>query len=389
MGLERVSGDPRLCPMKHALHFFWQPDSRPVCRRYRTAVSLHSHTLHSRESLQFIPGVAARNVLLNAAVRWQQAHYGVELDLSRAWWTPPLSPAQAIRLESDQIARLLSLRPLVSLTDHDDIGAIESLAAAGMKDKHPASIEWTVPLTPSFLHLGVHNLPAARAGRLVAAMQEYTSRPVQGELRELLETLTAIPDVLIVLNHPYWDEKGIGFENHRRMVHQFLWQYRRCVHALELNGLRSWNENARVSGLASSLGIPVVSGGDRHGREPNAAVNLTNAATFSEFVGEVRRDRLSLPLFLPQYNESRALRVLQTIGDVLREDTGHQLGWTQWSDRIFYRCDDGNARSLTAIFGGRSPLLIRRFVGLAHLAGDRRTLDVLRFAFVRKQEVLS
>ncbi len=33
---------------------------------------------------------------------------------------------------------------------------------------------------------------------------------------------------------------------------------------------------------------PVISGGDRHGCEPNGVINLTAARTFSEFAQEVR-----------------------------------------------------------------------------------------------------
>jgi hypothetical protein len=369
--------------------FHWRAEHRLVCRQYRTAVSLHSHTLHSREGLGFIPRVAAKNPLLNAAVRWQQAHYGVKLDMSRAWWTPPLSPSQAIRLESRQIADTLSLHPLVSLTDHDNIDAINSLAAIDGEHQHPISIEWTVPFAVSFFHLGVHNLPAAQALELVAKMQQYRARPSRCELAKVFDCLVQSPGVLIVLNHPCWDEQGVGFEQHSKLLTDFLESYREFVHALELNGLRPWGENSRVCQLAEAFDLPIISGGDRHGREPNANVNLTNAASFPEFVDEVRRDRHSVPLFLPHYNESRGLRVLQTVCDVLREDKEHQLGWAAWSDRIFYRCDDGIARSLNTLWGDRPPLLVRHFVGMVHFAGDRRMRDALRLAFVRKQEVLS
>jgi hypothetical protein len=32
----------------------------------------------------------------------------------------------------------------------------------------------------------------------------------------------------------------------------------------------------------------IISGGDRHGCEPSAVLNLTNAKTFSEFIDEIR-----------------------------------------------------------------------------------------------------
>ena len=38
-----------------------------------------------------------------------------------------------------------------------------------------------------------------------------------------------------------------------------------CIHAVELGGLRSWDENQRALDFASQVGLPVVAGGDRHG----------------------------------------------------------------------------------------------------------------------------
>lgn len=374
--------------MKPAPLFYTQPDHLPLCRRYRTAVSLHSHTLHSKESLAFIPGLGRRIPLLGAAMRWQQAHYGVELDLSRAWWTPPLSPVDAWSLETEQISRMLLMDPLVSLTDHDDVEAVSSLAVIQGGREHPISVEWTAPFRESFFHLGVHNLPPSRAGEMFAAMQHFREQSGERRLSQLLAWLQEDPATLVVLNHPFWDEKGIGTERHTALLQEFTRLYGRFLHALELNGLRPWSENQAVEALAGSLALPVISGGDRHGREPNAILNLTNAATFAEFVEEVRVDGWSLPVFLPHYHESHTWRVTQTICDILREDHTHGLGWTRWSDRIFYRCDDGEARSLTALWGDRIPVLVRHFVGLAQFTGGRRMRDALRLAFARKQEVL-
>src|SRR5256885_6661415 len=70
-----------------------------TARRFRTAVSLHSHTLHSRETLSFIGRLAKRVGPIRAALMRGEARYksvhGSSLDLSRAWWTPPAAPYQA------------------------------------------------------------------------------------------------------------------------------------------------------------------------------------------------------------------------------------------------------------------------------------------------------
>jgi hypothetical protein len=47
--------------------------------------------------------------------------------------------------------------------------------------------------------------------------------------------------------------------------------------------------------------------------------------------------------------------VAQTVWDVLRTNNHHALGVTRWSDRVFYRCDDGVARSLTSLFQHAAP----------------------------------
>jgi len=49
------------------IHLQWKDAA--VINRFRTGVSLHSHTLHSRESLDFIYRAAAQAPLLSAAIR--------------------------------------------------------------------------------------------------------------------------------------------------------------------------------------------------------------------------------------------------------------------------------------------------------------------------------
>ena len=97
--------------IKSRVHYQWQKDPMP---EFRTGVSLHSHTLHSRESLDFIERATANTPWLSGAIRKQREKYraikGRELDLSRAWWTPPLSGRQAVDLEKRQIERRLAQR---------------------------------------------------------------------------------------------------------------------------------------------------------------------------------------------------------------------------------------------------------------------------------------
>ncbi len=57
------------------------------------AVSLHCHTHHSRELLNFIPHYAAMIPVVSGLFRSEMDRYltihGKTIDFSRAWWTPP------------------------------------------------------------------------------------------------------------------------------------------------------------------------------------------------------------------------------------------------------------------------------------------------------------
>src|ERR1700733_15079813 len=91
--------------------------------KYRTAVSLHSHTNQSKESLLFIPAFAEKWPLLRWALKKQCKKSCRPVDFSKAYWTPPLPPKLAFDVEANQIEIDLELMSLVSLTDHDSIGA--------------------------------------------------------------------------------------------------------------------------------------------------------------------------------------------------------------------------------------------------------------------------
>jgi hypothetical protein len=156
------------------VHFHWQKDSSPV---FRTGVSLHSHTLHSRESLDFIQRDTAKTPWLSGAIRKQAARYralkGRDLDLRRAWWTPPLSARQAWRLEKAQIDRVLGCEAFVSITDHDNIDAGLQLHVLEETRDIPISVEWTVPYLRTFFHIGVHNMPPDQACFMMREMNPY------------------------------------------------------------------------------------------------------------------------------------------------------------------------------------------------------------------------
>ena len=360
---------------KTRLHLAWSPDRLP--KTFRAGVSLHSHTLHSKESLDFIDGAARHCGLLRVLLRRGDArhrrHYGTALDLRRGWWTPPLAPLDAHRLEAAQI-EALGLAPMVSLTDHDDIEAPMSLQAVDGELRVPVSVEWTVPWQGTFFHLGVHNLPQQRARGIMRELAAFTVRPNPKELRALLGWLHDMPGTLLVFNHPLWDEKGVGRDRHDAACHELLKQGKGYLHAIELNGLRPRQENEAARALAEAHQLPAISGGDRHGIEPNANLNVTSATTFGEFADEIRQG-CSNVLVMPQYRQSHRLRLVQNMVDILQPFEGHELGWREWPDRVFYESPDGTVRSMRSWWQEGTPLPIRifeqgvRLVGLAGTCG--------------------
>jgi hypothetical protein len=72
----------------------------------------------------------------------------------------------------------------------------------------------------------------------------------QARLTEILKALDEEPNVLVVFNHPLWDLYLIGKEKHEFLVNEFLQINGNYLHALELNGLRNWEENRAVRRLA-------------------------------------------------------------------------------------------------------------------------------------------
>jgi hypothetical protein len=376
-------------PMKRTrIHFQWSAEKPQA--RFGTAVSLHSHTLHSREPLDFFYRIAkhcapARWVLLRSEARYQALH-GARLDLRRGWWTPPLAARDAYSVELDQI-RAMGLASIVSLTDHDDIDAPMSLQAMEGARNIPISVEWTVPFKNTFFHLGVHNLPSNRARAIMDRLKAFTESPEASDLRAILASLHAESGTLTVFNHPLWDETGIGAEQHRAAAVALLSQYSEYLHAIELNGLRPWRENASAIRLAGDWSKPVISGGDRHVIEPNACLNLTNAGCFAEFASEIRSG-CSDVLLASHYRTPYATRVFHNVLDVFRTYENHRLGWTDWSDRVFYTSHDGTSASLSQLWENSPPFPVGVLAGFMQFAGQPSMRYAVRAAALGAENVL-
>lgn len=354
---------------------------------YKTGVSLHSHTSHSVESLTFIHALFLEYGVLRPIFRHYERlslkRYGLKLDFEAAHWRPPLVPRMAFDLESRQI-RALGLYPLVSITDHDDIQAPLLLRTMPSSRHIPVSLEWTVPFGATAFHMGIHNLPSADAHAWMERFAAFTASPCPQQLRTMLAELHALPQVLIVLNHPMWDLYAIGKEAHGVEVERFLKEYGAEVHALELNGLRHARENAEVQALAARWGAVLISGGDRHGMEANANINLTNAENFNDFVREVRVERRSHVHYLEQYRGCWEQRIMNSTVDAVVDHAEFSPGWQRWDERAFHPDGNGVMQPLAEMWvRGRVPLPLRAAIGVVRLSRYRSVAAAIRLVLPR------
>jgi hypothetical protein len=238
----------------------------------------------------------------------------------------------------------------------------------------------------------VHNLPSSTAAEWIARLNAFTAMDVATRpaalLGELLNELHALPDVLLIFNHPLWDLYRIGQARHDVLVNDFLALHGQCIHALELNGLRDWTENRNVQTLARQWNQLVISGGDRHGIEPNANVNLSQATSFTDFVHEVRRERISHVLFMPQYKEPWKHRILQSTMDAIRDYPHFPEGMQRWDDRVYAPDRNGDVKQLSTLWpdqqgnpGAPPPFYITAVINAVRMMGRAPVSGGLRLAW--------
>jgi len=366
------------------ISYLWRDASAP--RKFQTGVSLHSHTNQSQETLDFVAAWTAQYALVRPLMRRleqrSESLHGIKIDWARSYWTPPLTPKLAFDLESAQIEKL-DIGALVSITDHDNIHAPMLLRSVPSARHIPVSLEWTAPYAgEQAFHFGIHNLPSARASRWMEIFAEFTAKPSDARLSEILGDLNEEQNVLIIFNHPMWDLYRVGQEKHNFLVNEFLQKNGNYFHALELNGLRNWDENRSVRRLAEQWNMLLISGGDRHGVEPNANINLTNATSFNEFVNEVRRERRSQVLFMPQYAEPWKHRILQSTMDAIRDYPEFPQGSRTWDERVYHPDSDGVIQPLNTIWpGAKAPRVLQAVISSVRMIGRGPFSSGLRYAW--------
>jgi hypothetical protein len=366
------------------ISYLWR--DKDAITGFRTGVSLHSHTNQSKETLDFLANLGNQYPLIRPLLALlegrSRANHGLRVNYAASYWTPPMTPKLAFDLERGQIENL-GMAPMVSITDHDNINAPMLLRTIPSARHIPVSVEWSVPYGGlQDFHLGVHNLPSARAKEWMETLAAYTANPREGRLREILVALNDERNVLVVFNHPLWDLFLIGREKHAFLVNEFLQKYGAWLHALELNGLRNWEENRAVRRLAQQWNMLLISGGDRHGVEPNANINLTNATSFTAFVHEIRQEKKSNVLFMPQYAEPWKHRLLRSTLDAIRDYPEFPQGSRAWDERAYHPDADGVMRPLSELWPkGRVPLAIASTIKLVQLLGKSPVAGGLRKAW--------
>jgi len=360
------------------ISYLWEEQQRvkngkdSVVSEYSTGVSLHSHTSLSEESMIFISKMAKNiawlRLIFEQCEKRTIARHNTKIDFVAGNWRPPLVPKMAFELESRQIEEELGLHALVSITDHDTIQAPMLLRTVASARHIPVSVEWSAPYKETEFHLGVHNLPSDTGQDWMERFARYTANPEPAELSSILCQLHALPNVLVVLNHPVWDLYAIGQEKHEKCIGDFMVEHGARIHALELNGLRNMKENRAVVQLAQRWNQLLISGGDRHGMEPNAILNLTNATSFTEFVHEVRVERKSHILFMNQYSAPWEQRILRSTLDAVRDFPEFSEGWQRWDERAFHPDAKGTMKSLAELWPhGKAPKRLRAAIRLVHL----------------------
>src|ERR1700723_1639901 len=176
--------------------YLWR--DRKAADGYRAGVSLHSHTNQSKETLDFLANFGNQYPVMRPIIsrmeRRSHDNHSVAVNYAASYWTPPMTPKLAFDLESKQIEEL-DVASMVSISDHDNIKAPMLLRTVASARQIPVSVEWSAPYggVQSF-HLGIHNLPSARAADWMRVLEDFTANPSDGELTQILAALHQEPN---------------------------------------------------------------------------------------------------------------------------------------------------------------------------------------------------
>jgi len=251
------------------------------------------------ESLSFLNQVVKLAFMRPMSGVLQRA-FGVEsvsrLNYSDIVYNPPYTPEDVYEMESKAVAPLGFDGVHLAITDHDEFAAGPSLLRSrpDLAGRVGISEEVSMWYQGHLFHLGVSGLPETGIDEMHSRIQSAA----RGERHdELFETLAG-SGCLVVLNHPLvsWRKDSAGIP-----VTDLLTRYGWAFHAVEVNGMRSREENDLVLELAREWRKPVVGGGDSHLLVAGSMICVSRAGSFRDFIAEVKDGR-SVPLVRSEYH---------------------------------------------------------------------------------------
>ncbi|HEX4425981.1 MAG TPA: hypothetical protein VH079_11310 [Terriglobales bacterium] len=267
-------------------------------REFGYAVSLHNHSCHSVEKL-----AALNDVIKLAFMRplsgILQKSFGLggisNLNYADVTFNPPYTPENVYEMEAAAAAQWGFDGVHIAITDHDEFaGGLDLLRnRPDLNGRVAVSEELSLWFQGHLFHLGVCHLPESGTEETHTQIQAAARG---GRYDELFETLAA-SGCLVIFNHPLlpW-----GPEAKIIPATELLTRYGWAIHALEVNGMRPREENDRVLELARQWRKPVVGGGDSHLLVASSVISLSRAATFQDFIAEVK-DGHAVPFVTPNY----------------------------------------------------------------------------------------
>jgi hypothetical protein len=264
------------------------------------AVSLHNHSIHSVEKLAALNHVS-KFAYMRPLAGILQSSFGLggvsDLNYADITFNPPYTPEDVYQMEAAAAAKWGFDGVHLAITDHDEFagGLALQQSRPDLNGRVAVSEELSLWFQGHLFHLGVCHLPESGV--------EETHKQIQAAARDrryddLFEMLAA-SGCLVVFNHPLlpW---GPEAKMMTIPATELLRRYGWAIHALEVNGMRPREENDRVLELAGQWRKPVVGGGDSHLLVASSVISLSRAATFQDFIAEVK-DGHAVPFVTPDY----------------------------------------------------------------------------------------
>jgi predicted metal-dependent phosphoesterase TrpH len=267
-------------------------------REFGYAVSLHNHSCHSVEKLAALNQVV-KLTCMRPFSGVLQSSFGLEgvdgLNYAEITYNPPYTPEDVYQMEAAAAADWGFHGVHFAVTDHDEFAGNVALLRSrpDLNGRIAIGEELSLWYQGHLFHLGLSGLPENGIDEMHSRIQ---SAARAGRHDELFETLAA-SSCLVVLNHPLiaWGPGAKAIP-----IADLLTRYGWAIHALEFNGMRRREENTRVLELARQWQKPVVGGGDSHLLVASSVVTLSQAASFKDFIAEVKDGR-AVPFVTPNY----------------------------------------------------------------------------------------